>query len=207
MPPNDLLFPEDNASFTKWEISSERPEPLFWICEIRFLTKWSYEPEYEIRRVRFRKGLNIIWAVPPKEFHPHDEQRIAGHATGKTTLCRMIRYLLGESNFGTEQQRNSIDHKFHEGYAVGHFRLKGIDWCVARPFAGRNGYAMKTDSLDAFIQDKVQKVGYEVFKDALVSLLGNMSTIHKLPGQSELTFHQLLPFFTRDQDSQYTKLA
>ena len=110
MSPNDLLFPEDNASFTQWEISSERPEPLFWICEIRFLTKWSYEPEYEIRRVRFRKGLNIIWAVPPKEFHPNDEQRIAGHATGKTTLCRMIRYLLGESNFGTEQLSDSMYH-------------------------------------------------------------------------------------------------
>ena len=98
MPHSEFLFPLDNASFTELEISSERPEPLFWICEVRFLSKFSPEPESEIRRINFRKGLNIVWAIPPNEYHAEDDQRIAGHATGKTTLCRMIRYLLGESN-------------------------------------------------------------------------------------------------------------
>lgn len=207
MPHSELLFPLDNANFTGLEVSSERTEPLFWLCEIRFLTKFSCELECEIRRIRFRKGLNIIWAMPPKEFHQHDEQRIAGHATGKTTLCRMLRYLLGEANYGNDQLRNSIYQKFQDGYVVGHFRLNRTDWCVARPFAGHHGYALQTDSIDDFLQRETKKDRYETFKDNLSSLLGEMTSINKLPGQLDLTFHHLLPLFSRDQDSQYTKLA
>lgn len=181
MPHSELLFPLDNANFTGLEVSSERTEPLFWLCEIRFLTKFSCEPECEIRRIRFRKGLNIIWAMPPKEFHQHDEQRIAGHATGKTTLCRMLRYLLGEANYGNDQLRNSIYQKFQDGYVVGHFRLNRTDWCVARPFAGHHGYALQTDSIDDFLQRETKKDRYETFKDNLSSLLGEMTSLTSVP--------------------------
>ena len=207
MPHSDLLIPMEKANFTELKIAPERTEPLFWVCEVRFLSNFSPEPEYEIRRISFRKGLNIIWAMPPKEFNMNDEQRIAGHATGKTTLCRMIRYLLGESNFGNEQIRTSIYQKFPNGYVVGHIRIDGIDWCVARPFAGRHGFALQMDSLDDFLKDETQKGKYENFKDALSLLLGKITAICKLPGHTELTFNHLLPFFTRDQDSQFTKLA
>ena len=206
MPPSDLLFPLEKVNFKELKVCAERTEPLFWVCEIRFLAKLSPESENEIRRINFRKGINIVWAVPPKEFHPDDEQRIAGHATGKTTLCRMLRYLLGESNYGNEQLRETILRKYPEGYVVGHFRLKGIDWCVARRFAGYHGFSMQTSSIDLFLSSKSQREKYELFKEALSSLQDDISTVNKLPGQSQLTFLHLLPLFTRDQDSQYTKL-
>ena len=207
MPHSEFLFPLVNANVTELKPCSERPEPLFWVCEVRFLSKFSSGSEYEIRRINFRKGLNIVWAIPPNEYHAEDEQRIAGHATGKTTLCRMIRYLLGESNYGNEQLREAIFHKYPEGYVVGHFRLKGIDWCVARPFAGYHGFSMQTSSIDLFLNSESQRGKYESFKEALSSLQDDISTLNKLPGQSQLTFYHLLPLFTRDQDSQYTKLV
>ena len=67
-------------------------EPLFWIREIRFLRLWKDGKADEIRRIQFKKGLNVVWSPPPKS--DAVEQRIAGHASGKTTLCRLIRYML-----------------------------------------------------------------------------------------------------------------
>ena len=63
-------------------------EPLFWIREIRFLRSWEDGRVDEIRRISFKKGLNVIWSPPPEE--DNDEQRISGHASGKTTLCRLF---------------------------------------------------------------------------------------------------------------------
>ena len=34
-------------------------EPQFWIRELRILSKWGPEKDSEIRRVVFRKGLNV----------------------------------------------------------------------------------------------------------------------------------------------------
>lgn len=207
MPPDDTLFPLEEAGFKDLKISKDRTEPLFWICEVRFLCKFSPNPDCEIRRIQFRKGLNIVWAEPPKDYHQDDKQRIAGHATGKTTLCRMIRFLFGENSFANGQLRSSISRNFPEGYVVGHIRVNGVDWCVARPFTGHKEFAMQTSFLDDFLKEDSPKEKYHVFKDALETILPQVSSISELPIQTKLSFYHLLPLFTRDQDSQYTKLA
>ena len=38
----------------------EEAEPLFWVKEVRFLSRWTTERGGEIRRIQFRKGLR--WA-------------------------------------------------------------------------------------------------------------------------------------------------
>ncbi|MCQ2402515.1 MAG: hypothetical protein MJ202_02155 [Lentisphaeria bacterium] len=207
MPHDDFLFPPEKATFADLKISDIRTEPLFWICEVRILSKFSPEKREEIRRISFRKGLNIVWAEPSSDFHSDDEQRIAGHATGKTTLCRMLRYLFGESTFANEQLRDSIFHRFPEGCVVGHIRINGEDWCAARAFAGHREYACKLSSLDDFLCENTSREKYQMFKEALEALLPQISNLKLLPGQQKLTFYHLLPLFTRDQDNQYTKLA
>ena len=132
MPPDELFSAPIDFSFAK--PVAERTEPLFWICEIRFLRKFSSSSEDEIRRIEFRKGLNIIWAEAPTDSSPDDGQRIAGHATGKTTLCRMIRYLLGEPHIAQKNVAIAISQQFPDGYVVGRFIVDGESWCVARSF-------------------------------------------------------------------------
>ena len=112
---SDFLFQTDNASFTNLEISSERPEPLFWGCEIRFLTKFPHKRKCEIRRIHFRKGLDIVWAMPSNEYHAEDEQRIAGHANP----CRQTPEIHPENitcslrqNGTARPRRKEIEHAF-----------------------------------------------------------------------------------------------
>ena len=68
-------------------------EPLFWIKEMRVLSKMDASADSLIRTVKFRTGLNVVWS-PPTDNEPTADQRLSGYASGKTTLCRMIRYVL-----------------------------------------------------------------------------------------------------------------
>ena len=131
----------------------EEAEPLFWVKEVRFLSRWTTERGGEIRRIQFRKGLNVVWSPPTKE-SDNEDQRISGHASGKTALCRMIRYVLGEEKIGTEDFRAAVTNKYHDGHVLAEIRLNGDTWCVARPFTAwtaSRGVAARCESLDEFL--------------------------------------------------------
>ena len=44
--------------------------------------------------------MNIIWARPADPDEADPAARGRGHDVGKTSFCRLIRYLLGEEHFG-----------------------------------------------------------------------------------------------------------
>lgn len=207
--PHNELFPINAVDFSFAKPIADRSEPLFWIKEIRFLRKFSANINDEIRRIEFKRGLNIIWAEAPTQSSPDDTQRISGHATGKTTLCRMIRYLLGEKHIASKNVANAIQQQFPEGYVIGQFSIQGEQWCVARSFMKlHNDFALKIDSLNEFLSNEnLKKEPYKVFEERLTQLLPAITPLTFLANQEELTFKHLLPWLTRDQDSQYTKLT
>lgn len=207
--PHNELFPINAVDFSFAKPIADRSEPLFWIKEIRFLRKFSANINDEIRRIKFKRGLNIIWAEAPTQSSPDDTQRISGHATGKTTLCRMIRYLLGEKHIASKNVANAIQQQFPEGYVIGQFSIQGEQWCVARSFMKlHNDFALKIDSLNEFLSNEnLKREPYKVFEERLTQLLPAITPLTFLANQEELTFKHLLPWLTRDQDSQYTKLT
>ena len=207
--PHNELFPRNAVDFSFAKPAVDRSEPLFWVKEIRFLRKFSANIKDEIRRIEFKRGLNIIWAEAPTQSSPDDTQRISGHATGKTTLCRMIRYLLGEKHIASKNVANAIQQQFPEGYVVGKFSIQGEQWCVARSFMKlHNDFALKIDSLNEFLcNENLKRNPYKAFEERFTQLLPAITPLTFLANQEELTFKHLLPWLTRDQDSQYTKLT
>ena len=181
-----------------------RQEPVFWICELRLLKKFSAEPGAEIRRVKFRRGLNIVWAEPPKVADDRANQRISGHASGKTTLCRLIRYVFGEETLAEESVAERIRARFPDGWVVAHVRVKEKSWTVARSFIRmREDCSAATDSIDQFLAGRVEKSGYHQFRKTMEGLLPSITPLTKLHNGEPLTFWHLLPWFTRDQDCQF----
>lgn len=183
-------------------------EPFFWIKELRILSKWTDSEAVTIRTIQFRKGLNVIWS-PPMDMPGDVDQRLAGHASGKTTLCRLIRYVLGEQKVGTETFRNAVTHKFPEGVVVAEIRLKGETWCVARPFTAFTSSkccAQKGVVLDAFLRTKQEPGTYEAFRVAMEVAAKEIVSFDHLPDGSHLGLWHYFPWFTRDQEAQFLKL-
>ncbi len=183
-------------------------EPLFWIKEIRVLSNMNSSAGSLIRTVKFRTGLNIVWS-PPTDNEPTADQRLSGHASGKTTLCRMRRYVLGEQKIGTENFRNAITHKYPDGVVAAEVRLAGETWSVARPFTAwtsAKGWARRGVALDAFLAESCDAAPYEEFKTALESAAKKIVPFDKLPDGSPLTLWHYFPWFTRDQEAQFLKL-
>lgn len=183
-------------------------EPLFWLKELRVLSKMDASVDSLIRTVKFRKGLNVVWS-PPTNNEPAAEQRLSGHASGKTTLCRMIRYVLGEQKIGTENFRSAVTHKYVDGVVAAEVRLDGETWSVARPFTAwtsAKGWAKRGVGLDAFLSDPSKAVPYEDFKTALEAAAKKIVPFDKLPDGSPLGLWHYFPWFTRDQEAQFLKL-
>lgn len=184
-----------------------RQEPVFWICELRLLKKFSAEPGAEIRRVKFRRGLNVVWAEPPKVADDRADQRISGHASGKSTLCRLIRYVFGEETLAEESVAERIRAHFPDGWVVAHVRVKEKSWTVARSFIRmREDCSAATGSIDQFLAGRVEKSGYHQFRKVMEDLLPDITPMTKLHSGELLTFWHLFPWLTRDQDCQFQKV-
>ncbi len=178
----------------------DRP-PTFWIEEVRLLQRLSRMPKYEIRRITLRRGLNIIWAPPLAEDDP--DERFSGHAAGKTSFCRLLRYLLGETRPGSAFLRERLHERFPKGWVVARIWLEGKPWLVARPLSGRRrSICDQKDDLDAWLREDPSKASdYEVFRVTLHQAVTDGLPVKSYgeSGQS-IRFLHLLAWLSRDQE-------
>src|SRR4051812_21992761 len=92
---------------------NDREEPVLWFREIRILRKLESGQVNEVRRINLRRGLNIVWAAPEdSEVVELYGDGLSGHASGKTLFCRILRYLLGEPNYGLDALKKAVEEKF-----------------------------------------------------------------------------------------------
>ena len=116
-------------------------EPFLWFQNLHLIRRLGVgdTDENRIRSFTLRRGLNILWAEP-EDPETSDGglygDGFAGHATGKTLFCRIVRYLLGEPNFGTVELQDHVEDTFDELWAVATIRLNHTTWVVHPGFSG-----------------------------------------------------------------------
>ena len=158
--------------------------------------------ENRIRSFTLRRGLNILWAEPedPETSEGLYGDGFAGHATGKTLFCRILRHLLGEPNYGTEELEKHVKDAFQELWAVATIRLNGKTWLVGRPLAGPGGdFAIEDGRVDAVFAAVPTFSGYKKFTDALENECG--TPLAKMyPSEA---WRNLLPWIARDQEARF----
>ncbi len=175
-------------------------EPLLWV---RRLVIWS-EPGVILRDVPLRRGLNVVWSPDPADVE--GAERVTeggfGHGAGKSLFCRLIRYCLGETSFGTDTQREKIFRAYRDGRVGAEIVLRGTTWSIERAlgiFAGdRVVRGVGLDGLDAV---GAVVLGMDVFADALRDeLLGAQASalVARPAGEAWLT---ALACLTRDQEA------
>lgn len=178
-----------------------RSEPRLWV---RRLAIWREPGTPPIRDFSFRPGLNIVWSLSVRETSGEQEGTI-GHGSGKTLLCRLIRYCLGERRFAPEEQRAAIGTQFQEGLVGAEIMLDGICWTVVRPLGHRQRHvAVANGNLDVIAAGAGTHTGMEPFIEAVENAFFTPESIALVPGgQGWLTE---LAWLSRDQECDFKKV-
>lgn len=200
--PQPNLFPE-----TKWLSPIGSPTPTFWIEEIRIQKTLTAGEEHLIRKIPLQRGLNIIWAEAAKADESDAKKRGKGHSAGKTTLCRLIRYILGEYYCGNEAIRRRLPNSETLGNAwvIAQVIIGQDKWVVARQlYSHRNQFSLLNKSLDETYSTPLsERRKYEDFTDALanVSMKDYQVRAFDKSGNRKIQWLHILQWLSRDQES------
>jgi hypothetical protein len=184
-------------AFPRPPIPRDRDEPRLWVKEFAIYS--DFKPEAEIRHLSLRRGLNIIWA---KE----SETGASGHAAGKSTFCRLLRYLIGDAHFGTENFRPALRTKFPDAILAGEVILNGEPWLICRPLSTHgHHWCVPGHRLEELFNSTLPRKDYSHFTDALADAFIAPLGLKHYPGtEKSLEWLHLLQWLSRDQDARYS---
>lgn len=178
-----------------------RTQPRLWV-ETMWLVE-SREPVEFTRRIDLRTGLNIVWA---KESAANDTSGLAsaGHGVGKTSLCLLLRYVLGDDAPAIATLRSKAAGSFPKGGVAAKVHVHGAVWHVFRPYgAYSHSLAAQCDALEDLIQGTEQS-DFGEYCDALEEVSIGRLAARSLPGTNQaLEWRHLLAWCIREQRTRF----
>lgn len=190
--------------------------PALWVARLLILRAPSTEGDAIIRDIRLRRGLNILWAPPSPAGGENRlyEGTITGHTAGKTTFCRLLRYLLGEERFGSQRAQERIRALLPEGWIIGEVIVGGEPWIVGRPFArGVQRFASRATTVEAALEARAGRAAapssprgeaYTDFLGAVTAAAVAHLPIKTLPfARRPVDWPLLLTWLARDQEARF----
>jgi hypothetical protein len=183
-----------------------RPWPKVWIRRLVVVRDLRSEDPAVVRDLRFRRGLNIIWAPPlePPEGAPLNEGGLSGHTAGKTTLCRLIRHVLGEQGLLDGAARRRLRQAFPHGWVLAEVLIEERVWTVGRPFmVGPHPFCIPDEGVEA-VWTGDRGVEYPRFLDALdAATAATLPARHLALDDDPIRWAHLLSWIARDQECAY----
>lgn len=183
-------------------LSTQKMAPRLWVERLAIFS----EPDADhcLRSVTFRRGINVVWAREPDEKSTYAGIHAAGHGVGKSSLCLLLRYCLGDSSKSIDELRDEVLAEFPQGGVGAVVHVGSETFAVFRYFnPHREGIASSGGDLDALLAQG----GSQSFKDFEAHLSETMlsgvspRTIPET-GQAILWRH-LLAWMARDQGSRF----
>jgi hypothetical protein len=195
------LFSEPNTTL---HVDPARGEPRLWI---RRIVLWS-EPGTIIRDIPLRRGLNIVWSPDPgAESAELGTSSGSGHGAGKTLLCRLLRYCLGEDSFANAEQRDSIGVAFPEGLVGVEVLVAGTPWGVIRPLGlTRRVNVGENIGLEDLLALEGKASGLGPLLDAITQTLPAGLEEHMPGTRSARSWLLALAWLARDQECRFGHL-
>ncbi|MCB9664681.1 MAG: chromosome segregation protein SMC [Alphaproteobacteria bacterium] len=184
-----------------------RREPRFWI---RRFAIWKDVDAPAIRDEAFEPGLNIIWSPDPADRSANDTSDAPtgpGHGSGKTLVCRLIRYCLGERRFASDELRDKIASAFQDGRVGVEVVLDGTAWAVVRTI-GLSPYdvALEGGTLeDALAVDTKGAPGHAALVEKLVETFITPEVTALIADKPHKAWLQALGWLARDQETHFAR--
>lgn len=183
----------------KTELNVQHREPLVWVQR---LAVWA-QPGELLRDIRLRRGLNVVWSPDPgaSGATPGGTSR-SGHGAGKSLLCRLIRYCLGEESFAAADLRQSIAEAFPEGTVGAEVVVRGTTWSVIRPIGANRKIVAVEGELDGVVARDLHGTGMSPLLDALAGSTAPAGAGGE-PVADGSTWLTKLAWLSRDQECRF----
>jgi hypothetical protein len=193
-----------NESPPSWKPGNGRGQPVIFLRKLVLLEELRPGAVKPIREVPFRAGLNIIWADPKSAVAASGGVRVAGHSAGKTTLCRILRWLLGEGHFAPPKLESRIASDLKDGWAVLALEIDSQPWLVGRRFFDKADHCavpgMTLEEL--YANGWPEGVNARGFLSALQAATVGKLVCKRLPARKEdIPWTYLLGWLARDQET------
>lgn len=189
-------------------MDSSRSEPQLWVRALRIVRELGDDSDDAVREVRLRRGLNVVWAptLSPYSSALFDDAGIAGHTAGKTSFCRLVRYILGERHFGNVAMRGRVRAQLPSGWVLAEVMVGGELWGVARPFAiGARPFCKRSATLDEIARDE-NRLEFREYLDALsAAVLPTLPATRFPDSDASIVWDHILPWLTRDQECRFAE--
>ena len=186
----------------------DRREPAVWVAKLAVYRAWPPSQASLLRQViELRRGLNILRAQPSGS--TDEASRLAGHGAGKTTFCRLVRFVLGEEPAGSRGFREGFRAKFENGWVLAEVFVAGQRWLVGRPLSqgGHHPFARLQGSLADEFLDSPPRSGFRDYEAAIdAAVFGGMKFRTLADSQEPLNWVRLLPWLSRDQEAHFSGL-
>jgi hypothetical protein len=207
----DLLALQFATAGAGFKPATGQTEPLIWVKHLLLLREWKPGEENVIRHIELHPGLNILWAKPrPQTEKPKlGEKGVFGHASGKTTFCRLLRHVLGEKHFGTADLQARVRKAFRGGWVVGEVRLNQESWLVCRPFTlGVHPFVVRNAEIDQLFNADLKRERLEVYEAALNQIIMERLPVATFATAPEpIEWPHLIQWLARDQESRFADLT
>jgi len=185
-----------------------REEPALWVSKLAVYKDWPPSKDTLLRQViELRRGLNILWAQPSGS--TNEAARLAGHGAGKTTFCRLIRYVLGEEPAGSKGFREGFRAKFENGWVLAEVFVAGQRWLVGRSLSGSgyNPFAKLNGTLEDAFPESPSRLGFKEYEAAIdTAVFSGMKFRTLAESQKTLDWPRLMPWLSRDQEAHFSGL-
>ena len=141
-------------------LATQATAPRLWFERLAIFS--APGADHCIRAIAFRRGINIVWAREPDDNSTYAGVHAAGHGVGKTSLCLLLRYCLGDSGKAIDELRDEVLDEYPQGGVGAVVHVSSEVFAVFRFFnPHREGFASPGDDLDAVLTDG----GTQSFKD------------------------------------------
>lgn len=183
--------------------SAIRELPRLWV-ETLWLVE-SREPMVLTRTIALHPGLNIVWAKEPK-VDDFTSLANAGHGVGKTSLCLLMRYVLGDEASDITMLRDKAVGCFPKGGIAAKVHIDGAAWLVFRPY-GAHGRSLAIQTLNEPLESLLQESqpsDFLSYQEALERFSIGRLPAQSLPGMGQpLKWRHLLAWCVRDQKTRF----
>lgn len=183
-------------------------EPRLWF---RRFVIWPEPGANPIQDRKFGPGLNIIWSPDPADRSARDSGEPPpgpGHGAGKTLVCRLLRYCLGEPHFASGALRTKISSAFKDGRVGVEVIVDGKAWAVVRSIGVfPHDVVLEGGTLETAVSAETPATGMDLFVEMLAERFITPDVAALVAKAPQRAWLLALAWLSRDQECHFGKIT